>query len=73
MGARQLKICNNFQLVVNQIILEFEAKDASMATYLTHARRLLNHFSAYQVQQIPDPRTDTPMLYHDLHPQSTNE
>ncbi|KAL6288531.1 hypothetical protein ACE6H2_006041 [Prunus campanulata] len=53
MGAQQLKICSDSQLVVNQILTEFEAKDTSMAAYLTHARRLLHHFDAYQVQQIP--------------------
>ncbi|XP_021811720.1 uncharacterized protein LOC110754904 [Prunus avium] len=53
MGAQQLRICSDSQLVVNQILTEFEAKDTSMVAYLTHARRLLHHFTAYQVQQIP--------------------
>ncbi|BFG25370.1 hypothetical protein CerSpe_116440 [Prunus speciosa] len=53
MGAQQLRICSDSQLVVNQILTEFEAKDTSMAAYLTHARRLLHHFAVYQVQQIP--------------------
>ncbi|XP_021802905.1 uncharacterized protein LOC110746996, partial [Prunus avium] len=53
MGAQQLKVCSDSQLVVNQILTQFEAKDTSMAAYLTHARRLLHHFPAYQVQQIP--------------------
>ncbi|XP_021817133.1 uncharacterized protein LOC110759389 [Prunus avium] len=52
-GAKQLRICSDSQLVVNQVLTEFEAKDTSMAAYLTHARRLLQHFAAYQVQQIP--------------------
>ncbi|BFG26056.1 hypothetical protein CerSpe_123300 [Prunus speciosa] len=36
MGAQQLKICSDSQLVVNQILTEFKAKDTSMAAYLTH-------------------------------------
>ncbi|XP_021812766.1 uncharacterized protein LOC110755794 [Prunus avium] len=50
MGAQQQKICSDSQLVVNQVLTEFEAKDTSMAAYLTHARRLLHHFTTYQVQ-----------------------
>ncbi|XP_021808608.1 uncharacterized protein LOC110752301 [Prunus avium] len=53
MGAKQLKICIDSQLIVNQVLIKFKAKDTSMAAYLTHARRLLHHFSAYQVQRIP--------------------
>ncbi|CAL2247269.1 unnamed protein product [Prunus armeniaca] len=53
MGAKQLTICSNYQLVVNQVITEFEAKDESMAAYLAQTRRLLDQFKTYQIRQIP--------------------
>ncbi|CAL8135699.1 unnamed protein product [Prunus armeniaca] len=53
MGAKRLTICSNYQLVVNQVIIEFEAKDESMAAYLAQTRRLLDKFKTYQIRQIP--------------------
>ncbi|KAI5343608.1 hypothetical protein L3X38_011484 [Prunus dulcis] len=53
MGVEQLWICSDSQLVVNRVNTKFEAKDASMAAYLAHTRRLLSQFGAYQIQQIP--------------------
>ncbi|CAL2270293.1 unnamed protein product [Prunus armeniaca] len=53
LGAERLTICNDSQLVVNQVITEFEARDESMAAYLVQTRRLLDPFNAYQIRQIP--------------------
>ncbi|CAL8167550.1 unnamed protein product [Prunus armeniaca] len=53
LGAERLTICSDSQLVVNQVITEFEAKDESMAAYLVETRQLLDQFNAYQIRQIP--------------------
>ncbi|CAL2266548.1 unnamed protein product [Prunus armeniaca] len=53
MGTKQLQICSDSQLVVNQINTEFEAKDELMVAYLAHTHRLLKQFSTYQIRQIP--------------------
>ncbi|CAL8994056.1 unnamed protein product [Prunus brigantina] len=52
-GAERLMICSDSQLVVNQVITEFAAKDESMAAYLAQTRRLLNWFKTYYIRQIP--------------------
>ncbi|CAL8992281.1 unnamed protein product [Prunus brigantina] len=46
-------ICSDSQLVVNQVVTEFTAKDESMAAYLAQARRLLSQFKTYYIRQIP--------------------
>ncbi|CAL8175951.1 unnamed protein product [Prunus armeniaca] len=53
LGVERLTICSDSQLVVNQLITEFEAKDESMVAYLVQTCRLLDQFNAYQIRQIP--------------------
>ncbi|CAL9023425.1 unnamed protein product, partial [Prunus brigantina] len=49
MGARQIQIFSDSQLVVHQVIQDFTAKDASMTPYLQHTRHLLTTFNAYLI------------------------
>ncbi|CAL8114259.1 unnamed protein product [Prunus armeniaca] len=46
-------ICSDSQLVVNQVITEFAAKDESMTAYLVQTRRLLKQFKTYYIRQVP--------------------
>ncbi|CAL8084644.1 unnamed protein product [Prunus armeniaca] len=51
MGARQISIYSDSQLIVNQITADFAAKDASMSTYLSTIHQLLQKFQAYEIRQ----------------------
>ncbi|XP_021832749.1 uncharacterized protein LOC110772600 [Prunus avium] len=53
MGAIQISIYSDSQLIVNQVTANFAAKDASMTAYLTAAHQLLKKFQAYEIRQIP--------------------
>ncbi|KAM2606353.1 hypothetical protein TB2_035044 [Malus domestica] len=52
LGVKRIDIFNDSQLVVNQVINNFDAKDSSMAVYLAQTQLLLKHFH-YQITQIP--------------------
>ncbi|KAM2745383.1 hypothetical protein PS2_021122 [Malus domestica] len=52
LGVKRIDIFSDFQLVVNQVTNNFDAKDSSMAAYLAQTQLLLNHFH-YQITQIP--------------------
>ncbi|XP_016648932.1 PREDICTED: uncharacterized protein LOC107880908 [Prunus mume] len=52
-GAEQLMICSDSQLVVNQVITEFAAKEESIAAYLAQTCRLLKQFKTYYIRQVP--------------------
>ncbi|CAL9018622.1 unnamed protein product, partial [Prunus brigantina] len=51
MGARQIQIFSDSQLVVHQVNQDFTAKDVSMTAYLQHTRHLLTTFNAYLISQ----------------------
>ncbi|CAL8990767.1 unnamed protein product [Prunus brigantina] len=53
MGARQIQIFSDSQLVVHQVNQNFIAKDVSMTAYLQHTRHLLTTFNAYLISQVP--------------------
>ncbi|CAL2266052.1 unnamed protein product [Prunus armeniaca] len=53
MGARQIQIFSDSQLVVHQVNQDFTAKDVSMTAYLQHTRHLLATFNAYLINQVP--------------------
>ncbi|XP_021833954.1 uncharacterized protein LOC110773738 [Prunus avium] len=53
MGAIQISIYSDSQLIVNKVTANFAAKDPSMSAYLTAAHQLLNKFQVYEIQQIP--------------------
>ncbi|KAM1798093.1 hypothetical protein ACFX12_032194 [Malus domestica] len=52
LGVKQIDIFSDSQLVVNQVINNFDAKDSSMAAYLAQTQLLLKHFH-YQITQVP--------------------
>ncbi|CAL9011686.1 unnamed protein product, partial [Prunus brigantina] len=53
MGAMQIQIFSDSQLVVHQVNQDFTAKDVSMTAYLQHTRHLLTTFNAYLISQVP--------------------
>ncbi|CAL2271276.1 unnamed protein product [Prunus armeniaca] len=53
MGARQIQIFSDSQLVVHQVNQDFTAKDVSMTAYLQHTRHLVTTFNAYLISQVP--------------------
>ncbi|KAM2856592.1 hypothetical protein PS2_000929 [Malus domestica] len=50
--VKRIDIFSDFQLVVNQVNNNFDAKDSSMATYLAQTQLLLKHLH-YEITQIP--------------------
>ena len=53
MEVDQPEVCNDFQLVVNQIEDTYEAKGEKMILYLKKVRDLLKKFMLVQVRHIP--------------------
>ncbi|XP_012851807.1 PREDICTED: uncharacterized protein LOC105971499 [Erythranthe guttata] len=52
-GARKLLIQSDSQLVVNQVLGVYEAKEDTMAKYLALAHTLLSKFESYEIRQVP--------------------
>ncbi|XP_012858055.1 PREDICTED: uncharacterized protein LOC105977295 [Erythranthe guttata] len=52
-GARKLLIQSDSQLVVNQVLGAYEAKEDTMAKYLALAHTLLSKFESYEIRQVP--------------------
>ena len=46
-------ICSDSQLVVNQVIGEYEARDLSMIAYLAKVKEALLNFRSHIIRQIP--------------------
>ena len=53
LGADEVEIFNNSQVIVNQILDEYQARDESMIAYLKLAKELLGQFKEYKIVQIP--------------------
>ncbi|XP_016651049.1 PREDICTED: uncharacterized protein YpeP-like [Prunus mume] len=53
MGAKQVQIFIDSQLVVHQVNQDFTAKDISMTMYLQHTRHLLETFDTHLMSQVP--------------------
>ncbi|CAL2247844.1 unnamed protein product [Prunus armeniaca] len=53
MGAKQIQIFSDSQLVVHQVNQDFTAKDVSMTAYFQHTPHLLTTFNAYLIGQVP--------------------
>ncbi|CAL8169207.1 unnamed protein product [Prunus armeniaca] len=51
MGARQISIHSDSQLIVNQVIADFAAKDVSISAYPLSTHQLLQKFLTYKIQQ----------------------
>lgn len=53
LGAKQIRVYSDSQLVVNQIMDDYQAKDPTMRAYLEKAKILLSGFSSYELTRIP--------------------
>ncbi|KAK0578013.1 hypothetical protein LWI29_003667 [Acer saccharum] len=53
LGANELEIYSDSQVVVNQVLDEYQAREEHMIAYLDIAKRLLRKFKVYRISQIP--------------------
>ncbi|KAK0578336.1 hypothetical protein LWI29_008770 [Acer saccharum] len=53
LGADEVEIFNDSQVVVNQVLDEYQARDESMITYLELAKELLERFKEYRIVHVP--------------------
>ncbi|KAK0573789.1 hypothetical protein LWI29_013579 [Acer saccharum] len=53
LGADELEIYSDSQLVVNQVLDEYQAREEHMIAYLDIAKRLLRKFKVNRISQIP--------------------
>ncbi|XP_013651718.1 uncharacterized protein LOC106356520 [Brassica napus] len=53
MGAENIQVFGNSQLIINQVRGEYQAKDDSMIQYLVVAQRLIKKFKSCKLTQIP--------------------
>ncbi|TXG60522.1 hypothetical protein EZV62_015095 [Acer yangbiense] len=53
LGADEVEIFSDSQVVVNQVLDEYQARDESMITYLELARELLERFKKYRIIHVP--------------------
>ncbi|KAK0575146.1 hypothetical protein LWI29_034598 [Acer saccharum] len=53
LGADELEVYSDSQVVVHQVLDEYQAREEHMIAYLDIAKRLLKKFKAYRISQIP--------------------
>ncbi|XP_027156081.1 uncharacterized protein LOC113756723 [Coffea eugenioides] len=53
LGAQQIHVRSDSQLVVRQVIGEYEAKDETMQRYLSKVHQLTAYFKSFEIQRIP--------------------
>lgn len=53
LGVSSVEICNDSQLIVGQVMGEFEARDGKMAAYLMAVRDLQRGFSSFKITKVP--------------------
>ncbi|KAK0580513.1 hypothetical protein LWI29_002813 [Acer saccharum] len=53
LGADELEIYSDSQVVVNQVMDEYQVREEHMIAYLDIAKRLLRKFKMYKIRQIP--------------------
>ena len=53
MGIKKLDIRSDSQLVVNQLLGTYQARDLKMASYLEHVKTLQSTFKEFNIAQIP--------------------
>ncbi|KAK0576232.1 hypothetical protein LWI29_013980 [Acer saccharum] len=53
LGADELEVYSDSQVVVHQVLNEYQAREEHMIAYLDIAKRLLKKFKAYRISQIP--------------------
>jgi hypothetical protein len=53
MGAAQLQVFSDSQLIVNQVTGDYQAKDSIMSRYVTLVQNLTLEFSCFKLTQVP--------------------
>ncbi|KAK0585732.1 hypothetical protein LWI29_033235 [Acer saccharum] len=53
LGADELEVYSDSQVVVHQVLDEYQAREEHMIAYLDIAKKLLKKFKAYRISQIP--------------------
>ena len=53
MGILKLDICFDSQLVVNQQLGTYQARDSKMTSYLAHVKELQSTFEEFNISQVP--------------------
>ncbi|KAK1589529.1 hypothetical protein Q3G72_034984 [Acer saccharum] len=53
LGADEVEIFSDSQVVVNQVLDEYQERDESMITYLELAKELLGRFKEYRIVNVP--------------------
>ncbi|KAK0582675.1 hypothetical protein LWI29_028411 [Acer saccharum] len=53
LGVDEVEIFSDSQVVVNQVLDEYQARDESMITYLELAKELLERFKEYRIVHVP--------------------
>nr|XP_027120710.1 uncharacterized protein LOC113737727 [Coffea arabica] len=53
LGAQRIHVRSDSQLVVCQVLGEYEAKDETMQRYLSKVHQLIAYFESFEVQRIP--------------------
>ena len=53
LGAENIQVYSDSQLIINQAHGEYQAKDDSMIRYLAIAQRLIKKFKSCKLTQIP--------------------
>ncbi|KAK0584361.1 hypothetical protein LWI29_011961 [Acer saccharum] len=53
LGADEVEILSDSQVIVNQVLDEYQARDENMIAYLKLAKELLGRFKEYRIIQIP--------------------
>nr|XP_027102809.1 uncharacterized protein LOC113724064 [Coffea arabica] len=53
LGAQQIHVRSDSQLVVRQVLGEYEAKDETMQRYLSKVHQLTAYFKSFEIQRIP--------------------
>ena len=53
MGIKKIDIRSYSQLVVNQLLGTYQARDLKMASYLDHVKTLQSTFEEFNIVQIP--------------------
>nr|XP_027093651.1 uncharacterized protein LOC113714052 [Coffea arabica] len=53
LGAQQIHVRSDSQLVVRQVLGEYEAKEKTMQRYLSKVHQLIAYFESFEIQRIP--------------------
>ena len=53
MSIQKLDIRFDSQLVINQLLGTYQARDSKMMTYLTHVKELQSTFEEFNITQVP--------------------